>query len=349
MHFPPVTDRRRLIMTAITSCDEAATADPSRGTNLASSVMGMGIGKRFVGFVVMIVTLLAVVVIGASFNGARAVTGSAQVAPAPPTVGQCLLERPGRFGGWGFGQPLYPALQLASCTGYRWGEVVSVLPGALAEPTNVTTTDNTGDPVAAIPNQSLCNRDKLTYLSARTGQNTQWGWELVVGTVAAVGPTSLQRTAGQSWVACVVTPANGQAATSARYSGSVRNTLNTGVFPVAFATCSTTIGAAGILPESCDRPHRVEVFGVATNSPGDTQSGLDATCLNLVRWLMRTPDPTKLRLLTVRAFTTHTGSSGEAVEGIGLNGDDACIVEPAVQHNLHGTLIGLGLKPIPWA
>lgn len=110
--------------------------------------MVMGIGKPPVGFVVMILTLLAVVVIGASLNGARAVTGSAQVAPAPPppTVGQCLLERPGRFGGWGFGQPLYPALQLASCAGYRWGEVVSVLPGALAQPTSVTTTDDTGDP-----------------------------------------------------------------------------------------------------------------------------------------------------------------------------------------------------------
>ncbi len=308
-------------------------------------------GKRSAGFAVMIVTLFAVVVINAHLDGARGITGSAQVGPVPPppTGGQCLLEQPGRFGGWGFGEPLYPALRLAPCTRYRWGEVVSVLRGALATPTSVTTTDGTGAPVTEIPNQSLCDRDRLTYLGAAKGLNTQWGWQLPVGTIAAVGPTSLQRTAGQSWVACVITPANGQAATPARYSGSVRNALDTGVFPVVFATCSTTIGAAGILPGPCDRPHHVEVFGVVTTSPGDTQPGLDARCLKLVSWLMRTPDPTKLGLLRVRAFTTHADPSGAAVEGLGPQGDATCIVEPANQHNLHGTLFGLGLNPIPWA
>ncbi len=308
-------------------------------------------GRRSAGFAVMIVTLLAVVVISAHVDGARGIPGSAQAAPVPPppTIGDCLLEPTGRFGGWGFGETLYPALRVAPCTGARWGEVVSVLPGALATPTSVSTTDGTGTPVTENPTQSRCDRDRLTYLGAPAGRSTQWGWELLVGTVAAVGPTSLQQAVGQSWVACVITPANGQAATSVRYDGSVRDALHTGVLPVAFATCSTTIGAAGILPGPCDRPHHVEVFGVATTVPGDTQPGVDASCLKLVRWLMRSPDPTKSGLLRVRAFTTHTDASGDDVEGLGPNGGAACIVEPANGHNLQGTLFGLGVNSIPWA
>lgn len=307
-------------------------------------------GKRSAGFAVMIVTLFAVVVISVRVDAGRGITGSAVVGTVPPpVVGQCLLEQPGRFGGWGFGEPVYPALRLASCSGYRWGEVVAILPGALATPTSITTTDGTGAPVTEIPNQSLCDRHKRAYLGTASAPTTQWRWDLLIGTVAAVGPTSLQRMAGQSWVACVITPEAGTLGTSARYVGSVQNALNTGVLPVVFATCSTTASAAGILPAPCDQPHHLEVFGVATTSPGDIQPGLDARCLALVRWLMRTPDPTKLGLLRVRAFTTHIDPSGAAVEGLGLNGDATCIVEPADQHNLHGTLFGLGLNPIPWA
>lgn len=164
-----------------------------------------------------------------------------------------------------------------------------------------------------------------------------------------IGPTSRQRATGQSWVACVITPANGQAATSARYSRSVRDPLDGGVLPVAFATWSNTVNAAGTLPGPCDRPHHAEGFGVATTSPGDTQPGLDASYLKLVKWLMRTPDPTRAELLGVRALTTHPDASGTDVEGLGSNGDALCIVEPATDRNLHGTLIGLGVNPVPWA
>jgi hypothetical protein len=308
-------------------------------------------GRRSAGFVVMIVTLFAVVVISAHVDGARGIPGSAHAAPVPPppAIGDCLLEPTGRFGGWGFGETLYPARRVAPCTGYRWGEVVSVLHGALATPTSVNTTDGTGNPVTEIPNQTRCDRERLTYLGAPAGRSTQWGWELLVGTIAAVGPTSLQQAAGQSWVACVITPANGQPATSARYDGSVRDALNTGVLPVAFATCSNTTGATGILPGPCEQPHHAEVFGVATTTPGDTQPGLDASCSKLVKWLMRTPDPSKSGLLRIRAFTTHIDQSGAAVLGLGPNGDAICIVEPAGDHNLHGTLFGLGVNPIPWA
>ncbi len=88
---------------------------------------------------------------------------------------------------------------------------------------------------------------------------------------------------------------------------------------------------------------------MATTASGDTQLGLDASCLKLVKWLMRTADPTKSGPLRIRAFTTHTVQSGAAVLGLGPNGDAICIVEPAGDHNLAGTVFGLGVNPIPWA
>lgn len=128
-------------------------------------------GKRSAGLAVMIVTLFAVVVINIRVDAGRGVTGSPAVGTVPlPVVGQCLLEQPGRFGGWGFGEPLYPALRLASCSGYRWGEVVAVLRGALATPTSINTTDATGAPVTEIPNQNRCDREKLAFLGGRAGR-----------------------------------------------------------------------------------------------------------------------------------------------------------------------------------
>lgn len=292
---------------------------------------------------------IVVVIIGARIDGAKGITGSPQAGPVPqpPTVGECLLERTGEFGGWGFGGPLYPALRLAPCTGDRWGEVVSVLPDALTSPTSAITTDGGGALVTEMPNQSLCDRERSTYLGADAA--LQGRWDLLVGGMAAVGPSSLQRTAGQAWVACVIKPGDGHAATPMRYRGSVRNVLDNGVLPVAFATCSATADVARIVPESCDRPHRVEVFGVVATVSGDTQVGLDASCLKLVRWLMRNSDPTKDGLLAVRAFTTHIDRSGAAVEGLGPNSDATCIVEPTAHGNVLGSLFGLGLNPIPWA
>ena len=311
----------------------------------------MAVGKRFAGIALIIATALVVAIVSAHIGDAKGLAGSARPGPMtpPPTVGECLLEPTGQFGGWGFGEPLYPALRLAPCSGDRWGEVASVLPGALAAPTSVTTTDASGAQVTDMPNQDLCYRNSLAYLGVPAGLNEQRGWDLQIGTVAAIGPTLLQRTAGQSWVACVVMPSGGQAATPVQYRGSVRNALNAGALPATFTTCSSAFDAAGILPNPCDQPHRVEVFGFATIEPGDTQAGLNASCLQLVKWLMRTPDPTKHGLLGVRAFTDHTDKDGGAVEGLGANGDAACIVEPTVRGNIRGTLFGLAANPVPWA
>ncbi len=309
-------------------------------------------GRRSAGLAVMLVAVFAVVVISAQVHGRRVVVGAAGVAPVPrpAAVGDCLLDRPGPDDGWGYGAgPLYPALRLAPCTGVRWGEVVSIFPGALTASTSVTTTDSNGNTYTDNPNQSRCSKNQATYLGEAA--ESPFGWSMLLGNSAAVGPTTRQRMSGQSWIACVITPASGTSATFTRYSGSVRNALTGGALPSPFASCAPFVVVAEFVAGPCDQPHRVEVFGISMPSPGETRAHLDSSCVQLIRWLMRDQDPTKGGQLAVRTAVAHIDpDTGTPAEGFSSNGDRskaACFIEPASPRQLHGTLFGLGSNPVP--
>ncbi len=309
-------------------------------------------GRRSAGLAVMLVAVFAVVVISAQVHGRRVVVGAAGVAPVPgpAAVGDCLLDRPGPDDGWGYGAgPLYSALRLAPCTGVRWGEVVSIFPGALTASTSVTTTDSNGNTYTGNPNQSRCSKNVATYLGEAA--ESPFGWSMLLGNSAAVGPTTRQRMSGQSWIACVITPASGTSATFTRYSGSVRNALTGGALPSPFASCAPFVVVAEFVAGPCDQPHRVEVFGISMPSPGETRAHLDSSCVQLIRWLMRDQDPTKGGQLAVRTAVAHIDpDTGTPAEGFSSNGDRskaACFIEPASPRQLHGTLFGLGSNPVP--
>ncbi len=312
--------------------------------------------RRSAGLVVMLVALFAVVVvISAQVHGRRVVVGAARAAPVPgpPAVGDCLLDRTDDGGGWGHAGILYPALRLTPCIGARWGEVVSIFPGVLTAAASVTTTDSNGTTVTGNPNQSRCGKDVLTYLGVDA--DSRFGWSMLIGATAAIGPTTRQRISGQSWIACVITAVNGKTATSTPYTRSVKDTLTIRVLPPSFGSCSQLVVAAEFIAVPCDKGHRVEIFGVKTESPGeprDTQAHLNASCLQLIGWLMRDRDPTKKGLLSVRAAASHQDTAtGTFVEGLGVPGDSSkavCFVEPVGPRQLLGTLFGLGSNPVPW-
>jgi len=311
------------------------------------------VGRRSAGLAVMLVALFAVIVINAQVHDRRVIVGAAGVAPVPgpAPVGDCLLDRPGPDDGWGYrGGPLYPALRLAPCTGARWGEVVSILPGSLTASTSVTTTDSNGTTYTGNRNQSRCSQNVANYLG--NAPDSPFGWSILLGNSAAVGPTTRQRILGQSWIACVITPANGASATFTRYSGSVRNALTVGALPSPFASCAPFVVVADFVAVPCDQPRRIEVFGVAAPASGETRAHLDASCVQLIRWLMRDRDPTKGGLLTVRTAVAHVDpDTGAPTEGFSSNGDlskAACFIEPASPRQLHGTLFGLDSNPVPW-
>jgi len=304
---------------------------------------------------VVTVVLLAVTMLAQVDRGTR-VPGSAaaEQLPRPPQPGDCLLEKAPVGSGWGYQGQLYPALLVGPCQGPRWGEVISVMAGGLTAATSVNTTDVYGSDVVENPVQTYCTQAQSAYLSGGPPRIGDWHWEM--GGVAAVGPTARQRSAGQSWIACVITPDTGSVPT--RYSGSVRDVVVDGTLPAVFATCAATVqevvseltGQAPALRVSCDRNHRVEILGRNSYLPAITQDQLDHSCAELIRWLTRMSDPTAGGLLATRAVASHPDPiTGSPVPGVGGNGAATCIVGPIGDRELRGSLVGLGAGAVPWS
>lgn len=215
------------------------------------------------------VVLLAVVVL-AQVHRDNHVAGSPAAEPVPgqPRPGDCLLEKPPVGGGWGYQGPVYPALLVGACRGSRWGEVISVVAGGLTAATNVNTTDAYGSSVAENPVQTRCAQAQSAYLSAGRPAFEDWlHWYWQMGAIAVIGPTVRQRSVGQAWIACVITPDFGPTATA--YQGTLEGVVVNGTLPATFATCAATVqdvvpglgGQIPITPVPCAQDHRVEILG----------------------------------------------------------------------------------------
>lgn len=311
--------------------------------------------RQSAALLVVAVALFAVIA-AARLGGTSRVAGSAQAErlAGPPEVGACLLTEPPVGGGWGYDGPLYPALPMGACSQTRWGEVVAVMPAGLTASTSVDVTDASGSVAVANAVQTRCADAETAYLGAGTLTSSDWFWDL--GATAAIGPTTRQRSAGQSWIACVVTPNTGSAPVG--YRGSLQHVVLEGALPAAFATCAATVqdvlleqaGQNGWFRPSCDRAHVVEIFGRNSHLADTGQSELERSCSQLIGSLTRMPDPTAGGLLAIRAISSHPdASTGTPVLGVGWNGASTCIVEATGHRQLEGTLVGLGIGAIPWA
>jgi len=231
--------------------------------------------------------------------------------------------------------------------------VVSVLPRALTASTSAEITDASGQKVTENPVQARCGRDSLDYLSGKlSGQHRFPDWSRAFGNLAAVGPTARQKAAGQSWVACVITPVNGAGATP--YQGSLKNILAVGKLPSGFATCAESVEGLDTQAwgwnSPCDSNHQVEIFGVTILTSESKQSQLNHDCTALVRLTTRMADPSAGGQLAVRAVVIHTDpTTGAIAPGLGSNGAATCIVQSFGQRELKGSLVGVDAGPVPWA
>jgi hypothetical protein len=174
--------------------------------------------------------------------------------------------------------------------------------------------------------------------------------------VAVVGPTIHQRSAGQSWIACVLTASFGPLATA--YRGVLKGVTVDGRLPTAFGMCAATVqdvqsGLSGQIPlplVSCADDHRVEIFSRNTYLPAVTQAQLNTSCAGLARWLTRMPEATAGGALAIRAVASHPdATTGSPVDGVGARGVAACLVEAVGNRGLEGSLVGLGAGAIPWS
>lgn len=311
---------------------------------------------------VLIIGVVAVLVAVAANVYPHWVSGTAQPAPVPgpPAVGDCVLNPlPGPppvtvpvVAASGGTVPVYPAQQIQSCTGLRYGEVVAVIP--IPMPTVVK-----GDANGLYlddPNKDSCSFSTQPYLGEdRKPVDGLWSTYLSY-TVAMSKPSLRQEAAGQHWVACLVAlpprdPAASRSATQ-RYSGSIRGALQTGKERNLLGACSVTLEWRGqIGPGNCARPHSMEML--AFGGSGDHPVSLDqvrVSCQQLIRHLTGIPDPTAGGALSVRLYVEDkVNGTVITTPQIPASANLNCGVTPTGNRKLGSSLIAWGRQPIPWA
>jgi len=167
--------------------------------------------------------------------------GQAAAVLGPPAVGDCVLDPlPSRppsgivTAASGGTVPMYPAQQIRTCTGARYGEITAVV--AAPKPT-VVKGDSANNFHLYDPNEDSCVPTTIQYLGMTTQPLHRFWQTYLQINVALSRPSPRQEAAGQHWAACLVSlqppdpaPATATAPAQAppQYGTSIRNALHTG-------------------------------------------------------------------------------------------------------------------------
>lgn len=166
----------------------------------------------------------------------------------------------------------------------------------------------------------------------------------------SIGPTPLQRAAGQQWTACV-----GASRNRTTYTGTIASALTVGTLPPELATCWRTLVSSTEQqvtdPEvACSQPHSVEILALTQIiDPTTTPAEVAASCLGMASRTLQTSDPTVAGRLRITAYSMD-GSSVMPVNQVNmLAGFTGCVASVPAPERLLGTVIGLGSNPLPLA
>ncbi|MET3806212.1 hypothetical protein ABIB25_003222 [Nakamurella sp. UYEF19] len=294
----------------------------------------------------MAVVLLAAV-ITPSIVG-RTVVGQAEMAliPGPPAVGDCLLEpirQAQQIDQVPTGKLTYRPLSIGPCTGARFGEVVSLIPAGQVRAAPATAPGVTNDAGFRDPNRARCRHDLDAYSGARDpstapGASQYWTSAAPIS-VTFAGPSPLQQSMGQDWIACVEF-IDGVDGRSASYTSSLRNAIRQTILPPEAALCLATSDIQQEVPVPCSQEHQAEMFAYSLVQ-GISVRRMDAACLLFVRQLTGMTDPTATGRL--RVYSTLPDTAGEAP----YPPDRVCLVATLGTRSLTGPLIGIGNNPVP--
>ena len=281
---------------------------------------------RFVGFVLMITAMIAVVSGHVLIRPDVAGRAVGLDVPGAPQVGDCVLS----MAPPDFDTPSTTVV-FGSCQGPMAGEVVSVRPGA-----GPAVDQSAG---SLMGTSGACWADASRYAGLPVTDGTA-GRPAGVASGAAVpwAPVLqvrgqrieadvLQRATGRDWTACVVRPEGLD-----MYLGSVRAALGRGTAPADYSDCATPIGRGWSAPVSCGQPHFTEVLGTAMVATGSVSAAdLDSSCVEFASQVLRVADPTyggRLRVVVVPGNVT------------------SCEIRANGNLRLVGSLIGLAGRPI---
>ena len=297
----------------------------------------------------LLVLVMVIVGVSAAARAAhRQIAGTARIAPAPgpPSVGDCLLEPIGRLGR----SAPHANVMTGPCGRRRYGEVVTVIPAAQVQPLR----QNINGGSAVDPNLDTCLGAAVIYLGLGAGPghpanldapghpinvSTYWSPVLLGSSVAAAGPSSLQTSQGQRWLACVSYVPDATTQTAMPYDRSARGTFTTGTPPTVFAVCLKTADAQMPYIINCSSPHAAELFGYRYGAVVTPRAALDATCTAMIKKYTGMSDPSAGGRLTAGiVVVAGTATSTDS---------DKCMVTALTGHHLTGPLMNLGNKPVP--
>jgi len=269
----------------------------------------------------------------------------------PPEPGQCVtaMTDPWKADpqpGFASGQITdFPVALFAECDGPVVGEVGYVDPNA-APPKRIIDNDY----------QTLvgqCALDSIAYVGsippvvARPGGQPSILWQPSLSfRYTTVGPTAVQRAAGQKWSACVV-----GASDAKPYVGRLRQALATGVLPPVFGSCWLTSGLAETDQVPCSQPHRYEVLGSTDTSPEPIRAAdLQRAYTVYAARALRTNDPTRHGAVRVEIVDFDESAAViPAADAQIQGGYVVCVVAAQGDERFTSTLVGIGERPLPLA
>jgi len=334
--------------------------------------------RRLVGALLVVVVISAAIVLPPLLAGSR-VAGSASAIdlPDPPRVGSCLLYSLPAAGddltdgtsvdlaGYRAGQRAHdgdvlPAIAVfGPCDGEIAGEVVDVIeaPGDAAtrrataigaeQQCRAATSDYTGldDATARFTDSPDATAPDATAPDATapdaTADPVRWSPSVNLR-YRWVQPEPLQRAAGRTWLACVVTPSR-----PVLYSGSVAAAFSTGTLPNPFGLCwagATVRVGMGVV--DCSLPHSSELLSVGrVEEPTRwTSSQVRAACARVATAFIGRSDPTAGGALDIPV--TPPDLDRRVFWDAPL--DLTCYLTASGGRQLDGTVVSLGDRPIPF-
>ncbi len=282
------------------------------------------------------VALVAVLVLAAAVARILAppVSGRASAAPVAgaPSVGDCVVPNP-------FGFPVpneEPSATFGPCSSPHAGEVVGVAIDRSTFPMMIMDQ-------LPVPDPRGCSGAAALALGLAGVPDSVRPWTVrEIAPVDVVGPDPRQRSAGQSWVACVAYTTEGALVRplSQLFAG--------GTLPGAFGTCETDVVG------SCAGGHTDQTFAdVDLTYAMPTAQLLAARCRAVIAAVTRMPDVTAGGRLRVDAEVRYYDAAGYPHPGYPTSGSQpataTCSVHLLGTGQLVSTLVGLGSGPLPLA
>lgn len=328
---------------------------------------GHSMSRRARGLIVLTVAAIAVLAMSSLHSPPIRGSGQASPAPPPPTSGSCMLLRDAISGKQVQGVPPLTSTLVESSQNYSPKSIVSCSMRHDSEIALVIANGGQKGPLSdnsiAAPESSRETADACTQASQgyvnRSGSQAVDNWNpMPLRTkLSLVVPSAHQRIAGQSWIACAVSPNDPNPdGMTISYSDTLQNSRVTGNQASRMSYCVETVDPKQSILEailvSCTKPHRAEIISRMANTlPGSTQATLSLSCRKSIQSVTGNHDVLRDGEINTLVQTFQPNEHQplrSSVKDLPRKASAVCALQTGVGL-IRGSLVGLNERPIPWA